>query len=375
MSFQTHQILRVPRKMIVQSPKGNFVNTDETSCTMRAGSSSGHETIRPQPASQLRLQVARATDILSWKNTFRPRSFNCTKKTWAIPVTHEKLSTIRGVANVIIQTHQILRLPREKNIRIDLCHKCNIVYNAWGSMCPYSISPNILPATTKFQNWSISTWNVVHNAQSNLCHRPISPICHTPSQQILRCHEKWPSKILKTVPDNKWNVIYHARPIRDRFENDPSMTRAWNHQSATSLATEAAGRSRHKHFLLKNRPCRARTTIPNFAECCACHEKWQCNFTKDCPCHKIWVSWSILFTDQILFPMANGLPQLWLDLFDWAIDLRSELIAYIPYELSMSMVAVRERSQLSQDFFVPRETMCSVRHMPLSWHERMDFLG
>ena len=59
----------------------------------------------------------------------------------------------------------------------------------------------------------------------------------------------------------------------------------------------------------------------------------------------------------------------------WAKSGGSELIFYILYELSISMIAVRERSQLSQDFCVPPETMCSVRHMLLSRHESMEFLG
>ena len=39
-----------------------------------------------------------------------------------ILVTHETLFTMRGVATVIVQTHQILRLPRKMNLMIDPCH-------------------------------------------------------------------------------------------------------------------------------------------------------------------------------------------------------------------------------------------------------------
>ena len=49
---------------------------------------------------------------------------------WLILVTHETLFTMRGVTSVIVQTHQILRLPRKMNLMIDPCHTWNAIYNA-----------------------------------------------------------------------------------------------------------------------------------------------------------------------------------------------------------------------------------------------------
>ena len=39
-----------------------------------------------------------------------------------ILVTHETLFTMRGATSVIVQTHQILRMPRKMNLMIDPCH-------------------------------------------------------------------------------------------------------------------------------------------------------------------------------------------------------------------------------------------------------------
>ena len=100
------------------------------------------------------------------------------------------------------------------------------------------------------------------------------------------CHAKWLSKISTKFLQNRWNVIYNARPIRDRFEHDPTMIRPWNRQSATRLATEVTFRAPHEHFVLKNATFRAPAIIPNFTKYCPGHEKKQFNFTKYCTWHE-----------------------------------------------------------------------------------------
>ena len=71
--LQHHQILRLPRKMILQKFQQNF---SKTSFTMRDRSEtiprmiragSEHETVTPQPASQPRLLFTPTTSILYWK--------------------------------------------------------------------------------------------------------------------------------------------------------------------------------------------------------------------------------------------------------------------------------------------------------------------
>ena len=160
---------------------------------------------------------------------------------WSILFTHETLFTMRGVTSVIVQTHQILRLPRKITLMINPLHTWNAIYNARSNMCHCPNSPNTAPATK--------------NDRPN-------------SQRIL----------LKTDET--------SFPMHGRSENDPTMIRAWNRQSATRLATEVTFHAHHEYFVLKNATFRAPAIIPNFTEYCACHEKWRFNFTKYCACHE-----------------------------------------------------------------------------------------
>ena len=76
---------------------------------------------------------------------------------WLILVTHETLSTMRGATSVIVQTHQILRLPRKMNLMIDPCHTWNAIYNARSNKCHCPNSPNTAPATkNESHDWSLS---------------------------------------------------------------------------------------------------------------------------------------------------------------------------------------------------------------------------
>ena len=76
---------------------------------------------------------------------------------WFIIITHETLFTMRGVTSVIVQTHQILRLPRKMNLIIDPCHTWNALYNARSNKCHCPNSPNTAPATkNESHDWSLS---------------------------------------------------------------------------------------------------------------------------------------------------------------------------------------------------------------------------
>ena len=95
---------------------------------------------------------------------------------------------MRGVTSVIVQTHQILRLPRKMNLMIDPWHKWNVIYNAQSNMRHSPNSPNTAPATK----------NDRPKSQRNL---------------------------LKTDET--------SFPMRDRSENDPTMIRAWSEHDPT----------------------------------------------------------------------------------------------------------------------------------------------
>ena len=71
---------------------------------------------------------------------------------WLIRITYETLVTMRGATCVIVQTHQILRLPRKVTLIIDPLHTWNVIYNARSNMCHSPNSPNTAPATKSNTN-------------------------------------------------------------------------------------------------------------------------------------------------------------------------------------------------------------------------------
>ena len=236
---------------------------------------SDHETVTPQPASQPRLLFTPTTSILYWKiqhfalrlsfqisphtapatksdtstspNTapatqndshdqsaaHMKRYLQCAEQqvslskltkycachekriSWLILVTHETLFTMRGATSVIVQTHQILRLPRKMTVQIF-------------------------------------------------------------------------AKISRKQLKRHFQCGADPTMIREWSDHDPRMIRPWNRHSATRLATEVTFHAHHEHFVLKNTTFRAPAIIPNFAEYCACHEKWHFNFAEYCACHEKW---------------------------------------------------------------------------------------
>ena len=186
---------------------------------------------------------------------------------WLILVTHETLFTMRGVTTVIVQTHQILRLPRKMNLMIDPCHTWNAIYNARSNKCHCPNSPNTAPATqsnthhrslshmkrylqcaeqqvslskltkycachAKWLSWYCHDWSSSHMKRYLQCAE--QQVASSNITKYCACHAKWFSKISETFLQNRWNVNSNARPIRDRSENDPSMIRPWSeHETVT----------------------------------------------------------------------------------------------------------------------------------------------
>ena len=185
---------------------------------------------------------------------------------WLILVTHETLFTMRGATSVIVQTHQILRLPRKMNLMIDPCHTWNAIYNARSrgvtSVIVQTHQILRLPRKMNLMIDPCHTWNAIYNARSNMCHCPNSPNTAPATQND---SPKFRANFSKTAET--------SFPMRDRSEHDPTMIRAWNRQSATRLATEVTFRAHHEHFLLKNTTFRAPAYIQKLTKCCTCHEK------------------------------------------------------------------------------------------------------
>ena len=139
---------------------------------------------------------------------------------WLILVTHETLFTMRGATSVIVQTHQILRLPRKMTLMINPLHTWNAIYIARSNKCHCPNSPNTAPATkNESHDWSLSHMKrYLQCAEQQVSLSKLTKYC--------ACHAKWLSKILQKFLENSWNVISNAGPIRDHSENDPSWIRA-----------------------------------------------------------------------------------------------------------------------------------------------------
>ena len=108
---------------------------------------------------------------------------------WLILVTNETLFTMRRATCVIVQTHQILPLPRKMTPMTDPGH----------------------------------TWNVIYNAQSNMCHSPNSP---NTAPATKNDRPKSQRNLLKTDET--------SFTMRGRSENDPSMIRPWSEHGTVS---------------------------------------------------------------------------------------------------------------------------------------------
>ena len=88
-------------------------------------------------------------------------------------VLHEMSFTVRGATNVIVQPHQIPRLPRKMIAMMDPCHIWNVIYNARGIVQTHRILR--LPRKVTLIIDPCHIWNAIYSARSNRCHCPTSP--------------------------------------------------------------------------------------------------------------------------------------------------------------------------------------------------------
>ena len=310
------------------SPKlrRNFSKTAETSFTMRDGSEHDPRmkpSLRNPPRnggyfsrSPRAISIEKCNIISRYHSKFHamlhlPRQVTleliycaCHAKwlSWMILVTYETLFTMRGATEMSLQHHEILRLPRQITLMIDPRHIWNVIYNARSNRGYPPTSPNTAPAT---QNDS-HDWSASHMKQrlpSNItkycdCHakwlswliRVTYETLFTCAEQqrlpsnitkYYACHAKWLSKISEI---SRKQVKRHLQ-----CGTDPSRIRPWSENETVS--PQPASQPRLLFVLttsISTTSFRAPAIIPNFTQCCTCHEKWHLNFTKYCACHEKW---------------------------------------------------------------------------------------
>ena len=131
-ALQLHQILRLPRKMTLMI---NPFHTSNAIYNARSNKCHCPNSPNTAPATQ--------NESHDWSLSHMKRYLQCAEKqvslskltkycachekwiSWLILVTHETLFTMPGVTSVIVQTHQILRLPRKMTVQNlkEICRK------------------------------------------------------------------------------------------------------------------------------------------------------------------------------------------------------------------------------------------------------------
>ena len=221
---QTHQILRLPRKMnlmidpchtwnAIYNERGNKCHCPNSPNTAPATKNESHDWSlshmkRYLQCAEQQVSLSKLTKYCVWHTKWL---------SWLILVTYETLFTMRGVTSVIVQTHQILRLPRKINLMIDPCHTWNAICNARSNMCHCLNSPNTAPGTQNdCHDWSSSHMKrYLQCAEQQMASSNITEYC--------ACHANWLLTLSQKFLENYWNVISNAGSIREWSEHDPTM--------------------------------------------------------------------------------------------------------------------------------------------------------
>ena len=185
-TFQPHQILRLPCKMnlmidphhiwnVIYNARSYSQHTPTSPNTAPATQKESHD----WSASHMKRYLHCAEQQSTPSNLTKYCACHAKRISWLIRITHETLFTMRGATVNTLQPHQILRLPRKKNLMMD----------------PHHI------------------WNVIYNARSNSPHPPTSPILPLPRKMTIQhLTEIW------------W------KQLKRHFQcaTDPTMIRAWS---------------------------------------------------------------------------------------------------------------------------------------------------
>ena len=183
----------------------------ETSVTMRRATG-----ITLQPHQMLRLPRKRNDCIVSASHM--RRHLQCAKRqespsnltkycachakgmSWLIRITYETSFRMRGATGISLQPHQILRLPRKRNVMIDPHHIWNVIYNARSDRHHLATSPNTAPATQK----ECHDWSASHMKRHLQCaQRQASPCNLT---KYCACHAKGMSWLIRITYETSFTM-------------------------------------------------------------------------------------------------------------------------------------------------------------------------
>ena len=284
--LQLQQILRLPRKMNLMIDPHHIWNV-----IYNARSNKSHPPTWPNTAP------ATQNESHDWSASHMKRHLQCAEQqesssnftkycachakwiSWLIRITYETSFTMRGATSVILQPHQILRLPRKMNLMLNSLH-------TWKKRYLQCVEQHMSPSNlTKYcachEKW-ISCW-ILFTHETLFTMRGATYVTLQP-HQILRLPRKMTFQNLR-------QICWKRLKCHFQCATDPTMIRdRSDHENAKLNPPRRRGyfRARQKQILLKITTFRAPAIIPNFTEYCACHEKWHLNFTKYCACHEKW---------------------------------------------------------------------------------------
>ena len=132
---------------------------------------------RHHPATSPNTAPATRNESHDWSASHMKRNLQCAEQqaspfnftkycachakwiSWLIRITYETSFTMRRATVNALQPHQILRLPRQRNVMIDVHHISNVIYNARSNRHQPPASPNMrLPRKIAFPNLREICW-------------------------------------------------------------------------------------------------------------------------------------------------------------------------------------------------------------------------
>ena len=341
-SRQHHQILPLPRKMTLMINLPDIWNI-----IYNARRNRSHPPTSPNAAP------ATQNDSHHLSSWHMKRHFQCAEQqaspsnltkycachakwfSWLMPVTHDTSFTMRRATDLILQHHQVLRLPRKMTRIIYPRDIWNVIYNARRNMHHLPTSPNAAPATKN----DAHHWSSSHMKRYLQCaEQQASPSNLT---KYCACHAKLHSKIKEKFAENSWSVNSNAGTIRPWSEHDPNMIRPWTRHLAPARSPRLlfALRRRILYWKLQHFALRLSTQIspntapatksdtptsPNTAPAtkndahnwlswhmqrhlqCAEQQASPSNLTKCCACHVKSVSSWVLVSYETSFTMRRA---------------------------------------------------------------------
>ena len=151
-------------------------------------------------ASHMKSHLQCAKQHESSSNFTKYCACHATWISWLTVLTYGRSFTMRGATQIILQLHQILRLPRKMNLMIDPHHIWNVIYNARRNKSHPPTWPNTAPAT---QNES-HDWSASHMKRHLQCAEQQESFSNF--IKYCACHAKWISWLIRITYETSFTM-------------------------------------------------------------------------------------------------------------------------------------------------------------------------